>query len=175
MPQRFCVAIAAFIAPLCVSCEQHHAASRTPTLSTVEVRTTADAIVFSQPDIVVYNWQTHTITLRRGLRAELRDRFSSHLVTGVPFSICVNDTPVVKGTMTTSLSSAAFDDIVLNLDPIDAVNENQVKISLGYPTDAWFTGDDLRASPVLYDALVSLSKIRDINDEVAAKRDADHW
>lgn len=115
--------------------------------------------VIDAADIRSYDWKTHTITLRKGLRDQLHTQFAGDLVGGHPFTL-TNGKASYGGHFTTSLSSMSLDSIVINLCPLSDLKEDQIQITLGYPTSDVFTGDDLRKNQSVKDTLESLGKIR---------------
>ena len=110
-------------------------------------------------DIKSYDWDTHTITLRPGLRDELHTQLAGTLVGGQPFTVIANGKPSYNGSFTTSLSSSSLHSIIINLFPSPDLKKDQIQISLGYPNEDVYDGDDLRQNEAVKDALKSLGKV----------------
>jgi hypothetical protein len=109
-------------------------------------------------DIVAYRWETHEMELTRSASQRVAWFERSVLsLGGAPFVICAGGEPIYGGALWTSYSSATYDGIVIDLYP--AESGQPVPIRLGYPSPEWFTGEDLRSDPRIYQALEGAGKL----------------
>ncbi|MBC8876900.1 MAG: type II secretion system protein GspG [Planctomycetes bacterium] len=123
-------------------------------------------------EITRYDWQTHTLTLQRKVRGKLYERLRSELVRGHGFQFVVNGKPIYSGTITTAFSSFSFGTPVIVLDEQitgKKLDENQIRIDLGYPSEKFFKGRDPRGDERIKDALKELGKL-EAKDGVAPKK-----
>lgn len=115
--------------------------------------------VLSLADITAYTWETHEMELTPSAYGRLAElQVSTSLLAGLPFVICVGPERVYGGAFWTSYSSAVFGGIVIDVYP--AEKYRPVRIQLGYPSAAWFTGEDLRADPRIFRSLEEAGKLR---------------
>lgn len=128
--------------------------------SSIEVRASDGQVIFSDEDIVFYSWDTHTFTLRHGLREELRETYAGQLVGGVPFELVVNGDTRLAGFMTSSFSSYSLNDIAIDLDSPYLSDKNQLRLDIGYPPQELDRDPDPRHDETFYEALNSLLKLR---------------
>jgi len=126
----------------------------------------ANGVTLIHPsDIKTYEWGTHKIQLRKGLRDELLSKLRGSLIGGAPFSVVVNDRSVYKGNFTTSLSSISLNTYVINLFPLSRspLKDDQIQISFGYPASTFVPTlshiDDLRDSRMIKNTLESMGKL----------------
>jgi hypothetical protein len=112
--------------------------------------------LLSIDEIVAYRWETHEMELTRSASARLA-RLERSLLGGLPFVICAGGEPIYGGALWTSYSSATYDGIIIDLYP--AESGQPVPIRLGYPSPEWFTGEDLRSDPRIYQALEGAGKL----------------
>lgn len=120
--------------------------------------------VVSDDQIVSYNWATHTLTLKPGVRKELAKRLrNNRMVSGVSFSVSVGGKDIYKGLFTTVLSSRSLSTpvIVVDLPSVEESGEDQLRIQLGYPGADFFKGDDPREDRRIRDALATSGKLID--------------
>jgi len=113
-------------------------------------------------DIQRYDWQTHTITLGPKVRGKLYERLRSELVRGHEFQFVVSGKPIYTGTITSAFSSISFSTPVIVLDGPSVgkkLDENQIRIELGYPTEKFFKGRDPRGDERIKEALKELGKL----------------
>ena len=105
-------------------------------------------------DIKSYDRRTHTITLVGGLRERLLKQLRSQLVGGCPFQVMAGERLLYEGNFTTSLSSISLDTPVINLNPIvPDLTDEQIQVTLGYPTQEFFRNCDPRETAGLTAAL----------------------
>jgi hypothetical protein len=115
--------------------------------------------ILSLADITAYTWETHEMELTPSAYARLAElQFSAKRGAGWPFVICVGSERVYGGAFWTSYSSAVFGGIVIDVYP--AEKYRPVRIQLGYPSAEWFTGEDLRSDPRIFQSLEEAGKLR---------------
>lgn len=108
--------------------------------------------ILTTEDIVSYDWDRHGINLTEDAYFRLLAIFMSGLPSsGVPFAVKAYEQPVYAGAFWTPASSLSFDGVVI-LQPFDPSGQT-LFISLGYPGEDQFTGEDPRANPRLKQAL----------------------
>ncbi len=115
--------------------------------------------LLSVEDIIAYCWETHEIELSDSASARvarLERSILSHA--GLPFVVCAGGEPIYCGVLWTSYSSATYDGIVIDVYPAEL--GQPVPIRLGYPSPAWFTGEDLRSDPRIYRSLEEAGKLK---------------
>lgn len=110
-----------------------------------------DPIIVTQ-DIENYIWDVHAINLTQEAYKKILSVFSAGLpMSGVPFVVLSQGERIYAGAFWSLASSLTFDGVVI-LQPFDPTNQPLV-ISLGYPTEETFTGEDPRNDPRLKQAL----------------------
>jgi hypothetical protein len=139
--------------------------------SAVDIRSEEGKVLIAADQIRSYDWATHTFTLVSKVRQELADtlRKSKRIVSGIPFGVAVGGKVVYSGTFTSLESSRSLSTPVILTDPrmLDPkMGEDQLRIQLGYPTAAFFKGDDPRSDKRIHEALKATGKI--------AKTDSEH-
>ncbi|KPK91570.1 MAG: hypothetical protein AMJ88_13350 [Anaerolineae bacterium SM23_ 63] len=115
--------------------------------------------ILSIADITTYTWETHEMELTPSAywrMAQLQASIS--LGVGLPFVICVGSERVYGGAFWTSYSSAIFGGIVIDVYP--AEKYRPIRIQLGYPSAEWFTAEDLRSDPRIFQSLDEAGKLR---------------
>jgi hypothetical protein len=104
----------------------------------------AGAVVLTEEDVFAYDWRQHRLTLRAGVRQTLFGRLAGQLVRGCPFVVLADGQRCYEGILTTSVSSAVFSGVVIDLSPPDG-SDNELCITLGYPDEHYFRGVDPRS------------------------------
>ena len=117
--------------------------------NTVELN---DEPVISTSDIISYSWETHEIKLTDSAYETIQG-----FGTGMPFVACVGGKPIYIGAFWPSYSSKTFDGVVI--DPTLGVLNHTIAVQLGYP-ESFFTGEDLRSDPRIYDSLEQAGKLK---------------
>jgi hypothetical protein len=108
--------------------------------------------ILTTADIVSYDWDRHGINLTEDAYFRLLAIFMGGLPSsGIPFAVKAYEQPVYAGAFWTLASSLSFDGVVI-LQPSDPAGQT-LYISLGYPGESNFTGEDPRANPRLKQAL----------------------
>ena len=129
----------------------------TSMLPSVKIRDVDGSELISQNDILAYDIDRHVMTLAPGVRDRISP--SQSLIGGSPFEVCVEGVTQYSGRFTTSLSSQSIDDVVIDL-MAPGLDDNQLQISLGYPTRECYTHkNDPRESETVIAALRSMNKV----------------
>jgi hypothetical protein len=139
----------------------------------LEIRDSAGRVLIAADQIRSYDVATHTLTLLPEVRGPLCKQLqvSRHLAAGVPFVVAVGGQTIYEGNFTTSASSQSFSTpiIVVDLVPLDEnLHEDQLQIQPGYPSAAFFKGQDHRSDERIRTALKSAGKLRNSAPDHAA-------
>ena len=130
-------------------------ASGMPPLSNVEL---ADEPFISLKDIISYKQTTHEIEL-----AETASQRVAELevpLSGKVFVVCVNRQPVYWGAFWTPISSMSFDGITIWILTPLFPSENVIHITLGYPSEGYYSGEDPRSDTRIMQSLEQTGKLR---------------
>ncbi len=112
----------------------------------------AEEPIISTEDIYNYLWDLHIINLTEEAYKQILPIFSLGMpMNGVPFVIMANGERIYAGAFWSPASSLSFDGVVI-MQPFDPTNQPLI-ISLGYPTNEFFNGEDPRDDPRLKQAL----------------------
>ncbi len=112
----------------------------------------AEEPIIRTADIDNYLWDVHAINLSPEAYKVLLAAFSGGMpMSGVPFVILAHGERIYAGAFWSPASSLSFDGVVI-MQPFDPSGQ-PLLISLGYPTQDFFTGEDPRADPRLKRAL----------------------
>ena len=116
----------------------------------------ADQPIISIDDIVAYNAQIHEIKLSD----EAFERISQLEVPviGKSFLVCVDKAPIYWGAFWTPISSMSFDGVTI-WKPM-SLEQNTIKLELGYPSSSFYEGEDPRANPVIMQSLEKADKLK---------------
>jgi len=112
----------------------------------------SDEPVISMNDIISYLWETHEIKLTDSAYETIQG-----FGTGVPFVACVGNEPIYMGAFWPLYSSKTFDGVVI--DPTLGMLNQTIAVQLGYP-ESFFTGEDLRSDPRIYNSLEQAGKLK---------------
>lgn len=116
--------------------------------------------IITTQDLVSYDWARHGMNLTEDAYLRLLAIFVAGLPSsGVPFVVVAYEQPIYAGAFWTPFSSLSFDGLVV-LQPLDPAAQT-LYISLGYPGEDFFTGEDPRANPRLQQALENAGVIRE--------------
>jgi hypothetical protein len=105
-------------------------------------------------EIISYSKLTHSIILKK----EAFNR-TKKIQLGTVFAVCIDNEPIYTGRVWSDLRSASSDGIVLICSRKDPT-ENRIFLQAGYPTEAFFLGQDLRASKLILNALDLAHKLK---------------
>lgn len=116
--------------------------------------------IITTDDLVSYDWSRHGMNLTEDAYLRLVTIFMAGMPSsGVPFAVVAYEQPIYAGAFWTPFSSLSFDGVVI-LQPMDPAAET-LYISLGYPGEDFFTGEDPRAHPRLQQALEDAGVIKE--------------
>ena len=134
--------------------------AETRNVRTLTLRDGNGAVLIADDDIASNDDETHIVTLAGGVREELSNRLASQLVGGLPFELYADGSLCYTGNLTTFLSSTSLDTVAIDLHGA-GLGDDQIQISLGYPTPNCFAGDgDPRNNEAVVAVLKSLGKIK---------------
>ena len=124
-----------------------------PAMSHVDI---AAQPVIALDDIVAYDAVTHEITLT----PQALDRVSNLEVPvrGRSFVVCVDRNPIYWGAFWTPLSSLSFDGITI-CKPLSTRDAQVIKLEPGYPSPAFYSGEDPRDDPRVMESLAGAGKL----------------
>jgi hypothetical protein len=142
----------------------------------VDIRDSDGKPLVAAHQIRSYDWETHALTLTQGTRAKLAERLirgigispEKKIVSGIPFSLCLDGQPIYKGNFTTSASSKSFATPVILIEPPlpqDNLTLDEIHIQLGYPTEKFFEGNDPRGDQRIHDALEPAGKLVNLRED----------
>lgn len=77
---------------------------------------------------------------------------------GKSFLVCVDGQPIYWGAFWTPISSMSFEGVVIML-PFTSTEDNIVRISLGYPGESFYKGNDPRNDKSVIEALEKAGKL----------------
>lgn len=103
-----------------------------------------------------YDWDTHVITLGSGLREELLSEWRGRS----EFTAVADGIVCYDGNIMSSMDSLSANSIVINLSKSDVLAEDQVQVTLGYPTRGNFNGIDKRSDQYARSTLERLGKLK---------------
>jgi hypothetical protein len=115
-----------------------------------------DKPVIGPGDIITYNSTNHAITLTTDAYNRVTDLRPG--VYGESFVVCVNRSPIYWGAFWTPISSVSFSGIAIEI-PFNPALANTIAISLGYPSQSFFKGDDPRNNKTIMASLKQSGKL----------------
>ena len=114
----------------------------------------ADEPIISLDDIVSYDWDTHEIQLTESAFGKIAD----FELVGNAFIVCVDRAPVYAGAFLAIYMSRSYDGVVI-LCPLAEEESKTIAIQLGYPWSQFFTGEDPRSDPIIFNSLDKAGKL----------------
>jgi len=112
----------------------------------------AEEPIINTEDIENYLWDVHAINLTPEAYEQILAIFSGGMpMSGVPFVIMAHEERIYAGAFWSPASSLSFDGVAI-MQPFDPSGQ-PLLISLGYPNEEVFTGEDPRENPRLKNAL----------------------
>lgn len=112
--------------------------------------------IISYSDIASYDIDKHTLTL-----TVPHDFYTRQDLFGTPFVVTLDSEKIYGGWFWSSLSSAICNWVVINLlPPTEELEENQIRITLGYPNESFFVGFDPRNHPRILNRLAHDGKAK---------------
>ena len=124
-----------------------------PVLSHVEL---ADEPIISTDDIISYQKETHEIKLTSDAYERLAELDVP--VQGKAFLVCVDRSPIYWGAFWPIFSSLSFDGVVILVPGL--LGRDSIQIGLGYPSPGFFTGEDIRDNPIIWQSLEKAGKLK---------------
>jgi hypothetical protein len=118
----------------------------------------ADQPLIAMPDIVYYNLQTHALKLTAGAYERLVQLQVP--VSGKSFVVCLDHAAVYWGAFWTPISSQSFDGITI-WKPFVPRESHIVFLEMGYPSEAFYQGQDPRNNPEILKALEKSNQLVD--------------
>ncbi len=129
------------------------APSQMEPLSHVEI---ADEPIIGLNDIITYNSATHEMVLAN--EAFRRVAALRPSVYGQSFVVCVDRSPIYWGAFWTLISSVPFSGITIEI-PFNSPGNNSITLNPGYPSTAFFKGEDARNNMTVINALQQAGKL----------------
>ena len=112
----------------------------------------AEEPLISADDFIRYIWDFHSFEVKEELYLQLVALFAQSVpISGMPFVILSHGERIYAGAFWSLASSLHFDGVVI-MQPLDPAG-GPLFITLGYPDQSWFTGEDPRSDPRLQQAL----------------------
>ncbi|NEZ54358.1 hypothetical protein DXZ20_01315 [Leptolyngbyaceae cyanobacterium CCMR0081] len=159
----------------CLGCSHHQATisdtadlqspstNKERSLSLFSINSSDGIILITTNNIASYDWESHTITLKPGVKERLLTKLTPDLVSGHPFQLTAKGQPIYDGNFITSLSSITLNTPVIDLQSFDRIplREDQIRIELGYPTEDFFQGHDPRNADAIYESLKEANILKD--------------
>jgi hypothetical protein len=129
-----------------------------------DIRTVDGEILIATDQILAYEWASHKLTLKPGVRKKLYEKLKGVLATGQTFVVAVGGKKVYEGTWKSVISSSSCATAVIVLDEgvyePKLLGEDQIRINLGYPSPNFFKGEDPRGNPLIKAALKASGKLK---------------
>jgi hypothetical protein len=118
--------------------------------------------VITLNDIISYNTTNHEITLtENGIKNITGLRPG---VYGQSFLVCVNKSPIYWGAFWTPVSSVSFSGVTIEIPLLNSGGANTIKISLGYPGESFYRGEDPRNNATVLESLKQAGKLITVPD-----------
>jgi len=116
----------------------------------------AEKPVIAISDIITYDAQEHEMRLT----ASVIERVSQLgvPVRGKSFIVCIDERPIYWGAFWTPLSSMSFDGVTI-WKPLSLEEPHVIRLELGYPSSAFYIGEDPRRNPVIIESLKQAGKL----------------
>jgi hypothetical protein len=116
----------------------------------------AERPIITINDIITYDAQEHELRLT----ASAFERVSQLgvPVRGKSFIVCIDKRPIYWGAFWTPLSSMSFDGVTI-WKPLSLEEPHVIRLELGYPSSAFYIGEDPRSNPVVIEPLEQAGKL----------------
>ena len=129
----------------------------------LDIRSEDGTVLIAADQVLTYDWATHTLTLKPGVRKNLFMKLKGSLANGHTFSVAVGGKTIYHGVFKSIISSSSSSSPVILLDEAvyepKLLKESQVRIGLGYPGKEHFKGEDPRDDPRVERALTASGKL----------------
>lgn len=116
----------------------------------------SDQPIISLKDIITYNAQTHEIKLTQPALERICNLEVP--VEGKSFLVCVDRQPVYWGAFWTPISSISFSGITI-WQPFGSQKPPVITLDLGYPSSAFYNGEDPRNNTIIMKSLERAGKL----------------
>jgi hypothetical protein len=116
----------------------------------------ADQPIISIKDVITYDAQTHEVKLTE----EAFERISQLDVStgGKSFIVCVDKASIYWGAFWVLWSSQSFDGVTI-WKPLMLEETHAIRLELGYPSSAYYMGEDPRSDPIVIESLEQAGKL----------------
>ena len=116
----------------------------------------AEKPIITISDIITYDAQEHKLRLT----ASAFERVSQLgvPVRGKSFIVCIDKRLIYWGAFWTPLSSVSFDGVTI-WKPLSLEEPHVIRLELGYPSSAFYIGEDPRSNPVVIESLEQAGKL----------------
>jgi hypothetical protein len=116
----------------------------------------AERPIITISEIITYDAQEHELRLT----ASAFERISQIDVPtgGKSFIVCVDKAPIYWGAFWVLWSSLSFDGVTIWM-PLSLEEPYVIRLELGYPSSALYTGEDPRSNPVVIESLEQAGKL----------------
>jgi hypothetical protein len=118
-----------------------------------------DKPIISIADIIVYKKDTHEIELVPASYERLKQSIIADAIGGPLFAVCLDKKPIYVGAFWASISSQSFDGVVIRDIWYKSKDCNIIKLSLGYPNEGFFKGEDPRPNSAIFHFLEKAGKL----------------
>ena len=129
----------------------------------LDIRAEDGTVLIAADQVLTYDWATHTLTLKPGVRKNLFIKLKGSLANGYTFGVAVGGKTIYHGVFKSIISSSSSSSPVILLDEAvyepKLLKESQVRIVLGYPGKEHFKGEDPRGDPRVEKALKASGKL----------------
>lgn len=95
----------------------------------VDIRDADGKVLLAAADLLSYDWDTHTLTLKEGAKAN----FDKALQAAKRFAVCIDGKPTMTGQFVPPTISSTRKGPVIVLPDFGEVKDTQVRIHGGYP------------------------------------------
>jgi len=119
----------------------------------------AERPIITISDIITYDAQEHQLRLT----TSAFERVSQLDVPtgGKSFIVCVDNEPIYWGAFWVLWSSLSFDGVTI-WKPLSLEEPYVIRLKLGYPSSALYTGEDPRSNPVVIESLEQAGKLTNV-------------
>jgi hypothetical protein len=112
----------------------------------------AEEPLISADDLIRYTWDFHSFEVKEEIYTQIMALFSNNVpMSGLPFVILSNGERIYTGALWSPASSLHFGGVTI-IYPFDPTG-GPIFITLGYPDESYFFGEDPRSDPRLREAL----------------------
>ena len=117
----------------------------------------AERPIITTSDIITYDAQKHELRLTAGAFERISQLDVP--VTGRSFIVCVDKAPIYWGAFWVPWSSMSFDGVTIWKPLTLEESDDIIRLELGYPSSAYYVGEDPRSNPVVIESLEQAGKL----------------